>query len=84
MIDTKGRQDPFIEITETHWNHNGTLYVTVRSDEEVDAVRLRRMRRLARRALPEYRPGQTRSSRVTSREDGTPAYVTFAVSRNER
>lgn len=83
-VGMKGRQDPSIEVTETHWNHNGTLFVTVRSEHEVDTLRLRRMRRLARRALPEYRPGQTRSSRVTSREDGTPTYVTFAVSRNER
>ena len=77
-----------MEITATHWNGNGTLYVTVaapwpRTQKTEDAAR-----RLARRAI--MYPKKTRSSRlVLSDLDTTnPAayriFLTFAVSRLPR
>lgn len=81
--------DGLLEIVDTRWDGNGTLYVTVReliggfeswvvSRENV----IRRMRRLARRAI--MYPENTRSSRVTHvwKSNGC-SHVTFAVSRLE-
>lgn len=73
------------QITDTSWNHNGTLRVTVR---EMVGVRLnyltdrdvRAMRDLARRAL--MHPGKTRSARLVNKwyaQGG--CHATFAVSR---
>ena len=83
--------DGMLQITDTNWNSNGTLRVTVRemvgqkwSDYPggQDNV-IRRARTLARRALPEYYKGQTKSSKVirTWFAQGS-SHVTFAVSRN--
>ena len=81
--------DGLLEIVDTRWDGNGTMYVTVREligGFESWTVRhtnvIRRMRRLARRAL--MYPEQTRSSQVTKVWDAHGcAYVTFAVSRLE-
>jgi hypothetical protein len=83
--------DGLLQITDTAWDSNGTLRVTVREmiggiDGWVLPKRLviARMRRLARRALPEYHKGQTRSSRLLSEVYAQGCtWVTFAVSRNE-
>lgn len=81
-------RDGMFQIVDTSWDSNGTLRVTVRermgTGSWVGGVPIRRMRTLARRALPEYHKGQTRSSRVVRRftADGC-SYVTFAVSRND-
>lgn len=80
--------DGLLEIADTNWDSNGTLRVTIRElIGEGDAgwiggMPIRRMRTLARRALPEYRDGQTRSSRVVRKfvAEGC-GFVTFAVSR---
>ena len=75
-----------LQIVGTSWNHNGTLFVTVREligdHALVAATSIERMRRLARRAL--MYPELTRSSRVVRRfyADGC-THVTFAISRNE-
>lgn len=74
------------QITDTHWDSNGTLRVTVREmigERDIPKARLEAMRRFARRALPEYRQGQTRSVRTvrTWYAQGT-SHATFAVSRN--
>lgn len=77
-----------VQIVDTRWDSNGTLFVTVREllgggavswDGGRDAY-LSRMRRLARRALEH--PEQTRSVRAVREfyADGC-AHVTFAVSR---
>jgi len=75
-----------MEIVETYWNHNGTLFVTVacpfpRTQKSDDAAR-----RLARRALM-YQE-KTRSSRITNvsetLDDKFRIRVTFAVSRLDR
>ena len=76
------------QITDTAWDSNGTMRVTVRErigEREIPANRMRAMRRFARRALPEYHEGQTRQSPVlrTWYADGC-SHVTFAVSRHER
>jgi hypothetical protein len=75
------------QITDTSWNHNGTLNVTVREmigERELPKARLEAMRRFARRALPEYKPGQTRSARTVRTWYATgQMHATFAVSRNE-
>lgn len=76
------------QITDTSWDSNGTLKVTVREmigEPELPKARLEAMRRFARRALPEYHEGQTRSARTvrTWYAQGT-SHATFAVSRNER
>lgn len=75
------------QITCTLWDSNGTLSVTVREmigERELPKERLEAMRRFARRALPEYHKGQTRSARTvrTWFADGG-SHATFAVSRNE-
>lgn len=75
------------QITDTSWNHNGTLSVTVREmigERSIPKARLEAMRRFARRALPEYKPGQTRSARTVRTWYATgQMHATFAVSRNE-
>jgi hypothetical protein len=77
-------RDGLLEITDTRWDHNGTMFVTVRevigSGCWIGGLPLARMRRLARTAISH--PDKTRSSRVVGRS----AYygcdqVTFAVSR---
>lgn len=73
-----------VEITDTRWDHNGTLHVTVREliGQPIDDRMLRTMRRLARRAL--MYPDKTRSSCVERQwwAQGS-THVTFAVSRND-
>jgi hypothetical protein len=75
------------QITDTAWDNNGTLRVTVREligERELPKARLEAMRRFARRALIEYRPGQTRrASTVTTWYNQGCSHATFAVSRNE-
>jgi len=76
------------QITDTNWDSNGTMKVTVREligEREIPKDRLEAMRRFARRALPEYRKGQTRGARTirTWYADGC-SRATFAVTRNER
>lgn len=82
-------RDGLLEIVDTNWNSNGTLFVTVRELIGGAAVAwpggrlpIERMRRLARRAL--MYPEKTRSSAVvrTFYAEGC-HHVTFAVSRNE-
>lgn len=75
------------QITDTNWDSNGTLKVTVRErigERGITKARLEAMRRFARRALPEYSKGQTRSARTvrTWFAQGC-SHATFAVSRNE-
>lgn len=77
-------RDGLLEITDTRWDSNGTMYVTVReligAGCWVGGLPVERMRRLARRAIAH--PEQTRSSRVVTRFiDGQCDAVTFAVSR---
>lgn len=74
-------RDGTIKITDTQWDSNGTLRVTV-VDLTGQSNRLEAMRRLARRAL--MYPEKTRSSRVlrTFHDYGC-THVTFAVSRIE-
>lgn len=72
------------EITDTNWDHNGTLRVTVREligERELSPARIRAMRDLARRALP-Y-PEKTRSAKCvrTWYAQGC-SHATFWVSRN--
>jgi hypothetical protein len=75
------------QITDTSWDSNGTLRVTVREmigEQELPKARLEAMRKFARRALPEYREGQTRSARTIRTWYATgQMHATFAVSRNE-
>lgn len=81
-------RDGMLQITDTNWNSNGTLFVTVR--ELLGGVAccpgrrlpIKRMRRLARRAL--MYPERTRSSAVVREwyAEGC-HHVTFAVSRND-
>lgn len=78
-------RDGLLEITDTRWDSNGTMFVTVRElighNSWIGGVPIERMRRLARRAL--MYPEQTRSSRVVNRfTSGDCDHVTFAVSRN--
>ena len=74
------------EITDTHWDSNGTLEVTVREligERELPAKRLRAMRDLARQAIAH--PDKTRSARTVRTwyaQGGM--HATFAVSRLER
>lgn len=83
-------RDGLLQITDTHWDGNGTLNVTVR---ELVGQRweeypgngknvLRRARTLARGAL--VHPNKTRSSAIVRRwfANGC-SHVTFAVSRND-
>lgn len=66
------------EITDTNWDSNGTMNVTVRHlmDMSYHPEYIPAMRRLARRAI--HMPHLTKSSRVVH-VDGSS--VTFAVSR---
>lgn len=77
-------RDGLLEITDTRWDRNGTLFVTVReligSGCWVGGLPVDRMRRLARRAIDN--PERTRSSRALrtwSAQDSD--HITFAVSR---
>lgn len=76
------------QITDTAWDSNGTLRVTVRELYGVSMIgpqMLEAMRRLARRALVEYHPGQTRrASTVRTWHANGCSHATFDVSRNER
>lgn len=84
-------RDGLLQITDTNWDSNGTLTVTVREmigqywedyGHNLDST-IRRARTLARSALPEYTKGQTRSSRVVRKWHANgQSHVTFAVSRN--
>lgn len=73
------------QITDTNWDNNGTLSVTVREmigEREMPKPRLEAMRRFARRALPEYREGQTKSAAtVRTWFANGQSHATFAVSR---
>lgn len=76
------------QITDTNWDSNGTLNVTVREmigETAIPKARLEAMRKFARRALTEYHEGQTKSARTvrTWYAQGQ-SHATFAVSRNER
>jgi len=80
-------RDGLLEITDTRWDSNGTMFVTVReligTNSWIGGIPIERMRRLARRALAH--PEKTRSSRVVNRfSHGDCDHVTFAVSRIER
>jgi len=83
-------KDGLLEITDTRWDGNGTMYVTVREmiggmDGWALPERLviSRMRTLARRAI--HHPHTTQSSAVVARFDsGGCSHVTFAVSRLPR
>lgn len=80
-------RDGLLEIADTNWDHNGTLRVTVREligdNGWANGLPLRRMRTLARRALPH--PEKTTGSRVVRRfvAEGC-EHVTFAVTRLPR
>lgn len=71
-------RDNMFEITDTSWDSNGTMRVTVRNlyDMKHHAEMIPAMRRLARRALA--KPHLTRSSRVVFTDGSS---TTFAVSR---
>lgn len=76
------------QITDTSWDSNGTLRVTVRERYGVSMFgpqMLEAARRFARRALTEHYKGETKSARTirTWYADGC-SHATFAVSRNER
>lgn len=77
-------KDGLLEITDTRWDSNGTLFVTVReligTGCWIGGLPISRMRALARRTLsPRV---LTRSSRVVRRwEYQGCEHVTFAVSR---
>jgi hypothetical protein len=79
-------RDGLLEITDTNWDSNGTLRVTVREllgGGWDGGLPIERMRRLARRALDH--PERTRSSRVVHHfYEGGCEHVTFAVSRLPR
>lgn len=82
-----------LRIVDTHWDSNGTLRVTVQEQigERWDLSTrygknaLRRARAFARKALPEYYPGQTKGSPLvrTFFADGC-THATFNITRNER
>lgn len=79
-------KDGLLEITDTNWDHNGTLRVTVRElighNGWTGGLPIERMRGLARRALSH--PEQTRSSRTINKfTSGGCDHVTFAVSRQD-
>lgn len=81
-------RDGLLQITDTNWDYNGTLRVTVRElvggrDSWPNGLPIAAMRRLARRAIAH--PELTRTSRVVNTFYDQGCYsVTFAVSRNER
>jgi hypothetical protein len=74
------------QITDTNWDSNGTLRVTVRELYGLSMVgpgMILEMRRLARRAISH--PEKTTSSRVVREFSANGcAHVTFAVSRLPR
>lgn len=77
-------RDGLLIITDTSWDHNGTLRVTVRERMGTGCwdggVPVERMRRLARRAI--MYPELTRSSRLERRWDADGCtHITFALSR---
>jgi len=76
------------QITDTNWDSNGTLKVTVREmigEREMPKARLEAMRKFARRALPEYRPGQTKgAATVRTWFANGQSHATFAVTRLDR
>ncbi len=77
--------DGLVQITDTAWDSNGTMRVTVRElvgERSWSTSALSKARRLARRTL--MYPEKTRSSRVirTWHANGQ-MHVTFAVSRLE-
>ena len=82
-IGDKSR-DGLLVISNTDWNHNGTMYVTVRElvGQEPTKSVIRRARALARRTLS-Y-PEKTRSSRVVRIWFNSGSwYMEFAVTRND-
>lgn len=76
------------QITDTNWDSNGTLAVTVREmigEQSLPKTRLEAMRKFARRALPEYHEGQTKSAAtVRTWFANGQSHATFAVSRLDR
>lgn len=83
-IHTMNR-DGTLEIVDTNWDANGTLRVTVRELVGHGCYAgdfIRNARRLARKALPEYFEGQTKSAKLLRRfvAEGC-EHATFAVSR---
>lgn len=76
------------QITDTNWDHNGTLRVTVRELigeplQYLTAKKIRAMRDLARQAISH--PANTRSARLVNKwyaQGGS--HATFAVSRLPR
>lgn len=87
-IGDGNRQDT-VRVSDTSWDHNGTLRVTVR--EMIGGysgwiggrkTALRAMRATARRAI--HHPEKTRSARLIREwSDGVQMHATFAVSRND-
>jgi len=80
-------RDGLLEIVDTNWNGDGVMRVTVReligTGCWVGGLPIRRMRALARRAMPH--PEKTRSARlIRTFSDYGCDYATFAVSRLER
>lgn len=78
-----GTRDGLLEIADTRWDGNGTLFVTVREMiGQRENFPVRRGRALARSAI--HHPDKTRSSRVVRQWwDGSQTRATYAVSRNE-
>lgn len=82
-------RDGLLQLVDTHWDSNGTLTVSVREmvggfDSWIIGKPgvIRKMRRFAKRALPEYYPGQTKHCRLIRTYDfGGCDAATFAVSR---
>lgn len=74
------------QITDTRWDSNGTMFVTVREMYGVSMFgpqMLAAARRLARRAISH--PEKTRSARtVRTFYSGGQSHATFAVSRLEQ
>lgn len=79
-IGDRSKNDMYV-LTDTNWDSNGTLRVTVRQLLDMDhhPEMIPAMRRFARRAI--HHPDKTRSSRVLHSNGSS---TTFAVSRNER
>lgn len=81
-----------LQLTDTNWDSNGTLRVTVRElvGEKIDSstkhgkLAIKRARTYARKALPEHYKGQTRKSPLVRKwfADGC-THFTFNVSRVE-
>lgn len=86
----QGNRADTVRISDTRWDSNGTLFVTVR--EMIGGYKswvggrtaaIKAMRATARRAI--HHPERTRSARVVREwyADGQ-NHATFAVTRNER